>query len=541
MTFGYKIITTISSINFKRSEIFLFLVLLLINLIPVVAFEYFPTLDGPAHLYNSQVIKHLILNDSQIINEFYQFNSFPVPNWITHALLIVFNTIFPAAIAEKCLLIIFLLGFPLVFRKLILSVNPNNALLSYIAFPLAYNHTFSMGFLSFNISLILMLIVLKMWLEFDETSFSGKKTAQLTLVFIVFYFSHLFVFGLTLMCIGIHTIYLFVINVISDKKNFTLHLAHFNNKAITLAISAFIPLVLSGLYLSADKGVSEGNFEYKSFTYLIDRLIHFSPFILYSEKLEGPYMTTIIILLFTLMVYSIVSLIITKNNKTALPTKKSIYEWMIFTIFILVMYFIIPDVLSNAGFISVRLGVILFIIFSVWIAIQKFPFPIKLISCACILYCHIISLTFYYKSSEMMNKFTNSIMLASEHIKDDKIVYPILTFDNWLFRHFSNYMGTERPLIILENYECDQDHFPLVWNENFNSSKILSIETLSEDFKLSWVKNDNQLPTNIDYVFILGNFKNLRPDHNSLIGNFILNDYELEYSNEHCELYKLKL
>gem|GEM_PF-4258636 len=40
----------------------LFSFLLFLNLIPILLLKYFVTLDGPSHLYNANLIKHLLLN-----------------------------------------------------------------------------------------------------------------------------------------------------------------------------------------------------------------------------------------------------------------------------------------------------------------------------------------------------------------------------------------------------------------------------------------------------------------------------------------------
>ena len=45
---------------------------------------------------------------------------------------------------------------------------------------------------------------------------------------------------------------------------------------------------------------------------------------------------------------------------------------------------------------------------------------------------------------------------------------------NWVFCHAAQYMGTEKPMIILDNYEANMGYFPLVWNNNVNPYNLLS-------------------------------------------------------------------
>ena len=55
-------------------EPYYFYFFLLINLIPVLSFKFFPTVDGPAHLYNSNLIVELLKNPESTINDFFAFN-----------------------------------------------------------------------------------------------------------------------------------------------------------------------------------------------------------------------------------------------------------------------------------------------------------------------------------------------------------------------------------------------------------------------------------------------------------------------------------
>ncbi|MBL0047326.1 MAG: hypothetical protein IPP32_04415 [Bacteroidetes bacterium] len=63
---------------------YLFYGVFLANIIFLFSIELYPSSDGAAHLYNSNLIYHLIKGDSEIINTFFVFNTIPVPNWMDH-------------------------------------------------------------------------------------------------------------------------------------------------------------------------------------------------------------------------------------------------------------------------------------------------------------------------------------------------------------------------------------------------------------------------------------------------------------------------
>ena len=49
----------------------LFLLITLVNLLPVLLVKYFPTVDGPAHLYNSKLMAELLGNPSGLLGEYF--------------------------------------------------------------------------------------------------------------------------------------------------------------------------------------------------------------------------------------------------------------------------------------------------------------------------------------------------------------------------------------------------------------------------------------------------------------------------------------
>ena len=124
--FGKKTINQIlSQFEFSKIEKYIFFLILLLNLLPVLSYKFFPTMDGAAHLYNSNLINEMVLGNKEL-HQYYIFNSMPVPNWIGHIILSFFNLFLPAHIAERILLISFLIGLPLAFRSLLKTISIEN-------------------------------------------------------------------------------------------------------------------------------------------------------------------------------------------------------------------------------------------------------------------------------------------------------------------------------------------------------------------------------------------------------------------------------
>ena len=58
----------------------LFVLVMLLHLIPLWAFTYFPSQDGPVHLHIAQVIRHYAAPDLPVFHEYYVLNKNLDPN-----------------------------------------------------------------------------------------------------------------------------------------------------------------------------------------------------------------------------------------------------------------------------------------------------------------------------------------------------------------------------------------------------------------------------------------------------------------------------
>lgn len=87
-----------------KQESFLFWLLLLAGLIPLMTHRFFVTLDGPAHLYSGLIIKSLLFDPHGAIGRLFTINPFPVPNWTSHFLFTLFGTFLPGYLTEKAVI-----------------------------------------------------------------------------------------------------------------------------------------------------------------------------------------------------------------------------------------------------------------------------------------------------------------------------------------------------------------------------------------------------------------------------------------------------
>lgn len=149
-------------------------------------------------------------------------------------------------------------------------------------------------------------------------------------------------------------------------------------------------------------------------------------------------------------------------------------------------------------------------------------------------------LNFYYiKQVRQLNKLAIEINNQSKLIEDNKVVLPINFSDNWMHGHFSNYLGIDKPIVILENYECGTGYFPVKWSNDFPNITVGKLS--GSEFCINWKTNTsspNQYP--IDYIFILGSTEELNNPCAKETIQLILSEYQLISQTKNTQQFKLK-
>ncbi len=172
----------------------MFLLLLGACLVPVWAFRYLPTQDGPSHLANAIILKDYTVPGSRYA-EFFRLRLEPFPNWTAHALLTALLWLVPPLAAEKILVSLYVVGFAVSFRYFLGAFGPNTQALAPAGLLFVFNFCFWMGFYSFLLSLIGLWIALGYCVR-KRDPWGLRDAALLAVLFLATYLSHLVGFAL---------------------------------------------------------------------------------------------------------------------------------------------------------------------------------------------------------------------------------------------------------------------------------------------------------------------------------------------------------
>ena len=128
-----------------------FALLAVLRLYPIWAFDYFPSQDGPSHLYNARVMSEFAREP--IFAKYFALRLTPAGNLSSHLWLAAVGRITGALVAEKLLLSAIVLSLPLIWLWFLFRLPNGKPELALLGFVLVMNLPFFMGFWNFCLAI----------------------------------------------------------------------------------------------------------------------------------------------------------------------------------------------------------------------------------------------------------------------------------------------------------------------------------------------------------------------------------------------------
>ena len=515
-------------------EIYLFYTVLVLNMLPVLCYTFFPTMDGAAHLYNSNLINELLFQPQSIVADYFVLNTVPVPNWLGHFVLSFFNLFLPAPIAEKVLLICYMSLLPLSFRYF--TKQYNSTMLSYLIFPFCYTYLFYLGFYNLSISFILLFTTLAFWKK-NEQILNYKYVFVLFLLISTTYFAHIMIYAILIFTLFLMASQSFLAQLMSNEIDKKMIRDTINKYVIMLVVS--LPSLCLLLFFM-QQTTFFSSIEKLSTSELLTWLIDSRPLIALSYGKEAQLTRIFSVLLLVLLGAVIYSNV--KENKDNF-WKKIIHKlllpqniYLVVALIMLFLYFKVPNS-GSAGMMSDRLCLLFFIYMVSWLALIKYSKRLTNIAIFVVLVVNFGLVFRYTVATKGLNKDAVSMANATKYIEPYSVVLPINNTKEWLEPHFSNYLGIDKPMIILENYEATVGWFPVKWNET--KIPVLKFGNLgNENTSFTWKSGQLKPEKIIDYVIVWGLENKMNTTEITTLNQY----YESIYMSENgaVQLYKLR-
>ncbi len=182
-----------------------FVVLLVLHLLPIWIFAYFPSQDGASHIYNGLVLKEYGKHENYTLRDAWELNITVFPNWLSHILLAAFLHVFPPNISEKVLLTIAIGMVPVGFFYFMNAIHKGKKgqfVYAWLGFPFAYNYLLYMGFYNFQLSISLFFFSFGFWWKHKD-EMQVKNLVWLYVLLLATYLSHIASYGLVVLGISV--------------------------------------------------------------------------------------------------------------------------------------------------------------------------------------------------------------------------------------------------------------------------------------------------------------------------------------------------
>jgi len=466
--------------QFRKIEPFLYILLVLILLFPILANKYFITQDGPCHLYNGQIFLDYLRNYNTGLNDlYYKSNITFFPYWFGHLFNAFLLWIFPMIVAEKLIYSIYILLFAFFTRTIIKSINKDALFLSYLILPLACNYAFQWGFISFLYGFLFFCWIIVYWIK-HSSHFHLKHALIIGLLFTVVYFTHV-VFWL----FSIITVFILLgFSVLSNASEFKVFIKETKQvlRVFFLLLASILPSALLYYFYFEKNPTIDLGVKYFTLDYLVNSFIKLKAIVLVSNK-ESIYALIMAIVLLLLLIICLVKKIQSK--------KITVYDGFYLAAFIALIVSIYAS-MNMIGFLE-RLQFLPLIFFIFWFASFNFnpKFKIFLIIFSFVITISLVSIRYpiYKRASSTVEE----LLSAKPLVKDNKTIL-FLGFSNigiapdkkevtelpetnflnlQLFVNSGSYFGVHKPIVVLDNAFACYPQFPYVWKREMCPHMII--------------------------------------------------------------------
>lgn len=483
-----------------KQESFLFWLLLLAGLIPLMTHRLFVTLDGPAHLYSGLIIKSLLFDPHGAIGRLFTINPFPVPNWTSHFLFTLFGTFLPGYLTEKAVIFLYLFFTPLIFRKLVLFLRPENRILSWTMILFVHNQNFYFGFFNFSFGVLFMFLTLWVYLGI----FRNEKKLHfllLAILFLVLYFSHLMVFLVTLALILLLSAH----PLAFSAGHGGLKISGGSKAAGSLlrtGAAALPAVILTVMFLAGTDPLDE-NPERHSFSLLVKWVTAIRP--LLALRYGFPWKSYTYLLFGVFLVMTITAAVIRYRNyrtkKRTSPEELTFFRlspaplFTLFSLGSLALLFILP----NTILLSERLILLFFLFLITTLALFRYPRWIHYTLAMAVIVLHISFTRMYTYTLGDYSENAGFVEEVAGAADPGALLLPLNYNEKWIYMHISGYAGTRHSPAVLENYEAGLSWFPVRWNHDYYETRFLDRSDASNTLHLC----DNYIHPDLPATFSL--------------------------------------
>jgi hypothetical protein len=455
--------------------ILLFAVLTVLHLIPLWAFPFFPSQDGPAHQETAQILREYGEPGAELIRKYYLLNREALPNWFIFVLLTRVFAFLPVPVAEKILLSLYVVLLPLSVRFALRSVHPRAAPLSILSFPFVYNFLFHAGFYNFCFSLVAFFFTVGYWWRHQRLE--PWQVVELGLLVLWVYFCHpvslVMAFAVILTLAGWR--------MLLDVRGGTPLRLGARTWLLGPAV-AFLPAFV----LMASFVGSRMHEEIATLPFGVKVRHLLSLFSLVSVDRRLLFFSSSLAALFGLLTGW---LLVRRLRRRGFELADGL---LLASGICVVIYFLAPSTLSGGGFINQRINLFPFFLLILWAGTFELSRRVRLGLQTAAAGISLGLLGLLWPRYAELNDYLAEYVSAGEHIAPDSTVLSLsyahegmdadgrrLAFRLWPFVHATGHIAARKRIVDLSHYQADEDYFPIYFDPALDPFRTMGSDRLA--------------------------------------------------------------
>ena len=448
----------------------LFWLLIGLTLLPIWSAHYFPSQDGPAHVYNALILRDWHRPQGGIFRHYFELNADPEPNLLGHWIMAGLMFVLPGWVVEKLLISVYIVALPLSTRYAVRGVSRESSFIAFLSFPLVYSLALHKGLYNFCLSLPLFFYFVGYWLRRDGR-FDARGMAILLALSLLLYFAHVVSLLEAYVTGGILALALSGLDEMRRRRGVPAipPLRRLILSRAVFPLLALAPtLCLVVYFFRRQHGAEETGVQDP--VHMLRELLNLSTLI--SYRMSERHCSRCIMLLFAVLTLFglwriCIQKVRTRNDVLLFPLAAS-----------LALYFLTPNSAAGGGLISPRLMLYCYFLLILWLACT--PYPIwaqRAVQGAAALLC-VWMLATYAVRYHQFNVYLRDFAECAPFIEPNSTVLPICLSDRGygpsgaelsirhgarLFLHAFDNVAVKRNLVDLSNYEATQGYFPTLF------------------------------------------------------------------------------
>ena len=467
-----------------ENEPLLFWFMTILFLVPIWFSNFLPTQDGPAHLYNSHILKNIFTGiPSDVVSGFYDLNSTPTPTWFLHIILAGLQFFFSPLVAEKLVVTILIFSLPTATRFAVGKIDQTMKPLAWLAFPMTYSALFYFGFYSMCFSVPCFLFTFGAVLQYLRTGSSYSLFITALGIFLC-YIMHIVGLGLlglavVILCIG-WGLMIWRHDVNSLREFVT-------SRLIPIGIS-FLPALL---FMSVFVGEKEAVFISQLDLHHLWRRgaylgLSSSTF---PIMFTGPAALLSVGTIFSFLLFLLFLGMLRRRHLKLGMTRIMFTIFLLFCLLELFMpelFLVTPNTdMKGGGFIRDRIALFIIPVFILFLATCSKSINYFFKQFKIIVFFTIIVLGFHSISIYHFNGYIKEYVALGRYIQPDTVFMPLNLFPKekrtirgplgivlrWRSNpllHASSHIAIETGALSLDNYEPSMGYFPLLYRNDMN-------------------------------------------------------------------------